>query len=174
MISGGAGDDILIVEKGHHILLAEEGNDKLYGGEGNDLLISDKGHDYLSGSVGNDIYVVAQREGNVVIMDNQGHNRVFITGVDKNKPLISLREGDDEILRSQDNQFTLTIKDQYFKSSPSCQVEQKAKEVDSVNLSAIIYEMAQFNQTQLSSMVGGQLPSTPDWSLLPVIINHLN
>lgn len=174
VISGGAGDDILIVEKGHHILLAEEGNDKLYGGEGNDLLISDKGHDYLNGSVGNDIYVVAQREGNVVIMDNQGHNRVFITGVDKNKPLISSREGDDEIFRSQDNQFTLTIKDQYFKSLPSCQVEQKAKEVDSVNLSAIIYEMAQFNQTQLSSMVGGQLPSTPNWSLLPVIINHLN
>ncbi len=40
-------------------------------------------------------------------------------------------------------------------------------------LVSIVHEMAQFNQTQLSSMQGTFLPEAKEWTLMPTITKHL-
>ncbi|WP_232799119.1 anthrax toxin-like adenylyl cyclase domain-containing protein [Proteus vulgaris] len=173
IISGGGGDDTLIVTKGHHILLAEEGNDSLYGGDGNDVLISDKGNDYLEGGVGNDIYIINRHKGEVTVFDSQGDNKLFIIGLKQAETLLSSRENSDELLKTEDSEFTLRIKDRYQAEKSHHEIIQVEAELSDIGLNTIIHEMAQFNANQLASMNGSQLPPSLDWSLLPVVVNQL-
>lgn len=173
VIVGGKGNDTLIVEGGHHILFANEGNDKLFGGKGNDVLISDTGNDYLDGGEGNDIYLINKHHGEVMIDDSQGDNTLFITGLNKDEMMSSSRDDNDEILCSLDNTFIVRIKNKYKESQASYQIEQRERVLTDEALVSIIHEMAQFNQNQLSSMKGAFLPEAQDWTLLPIITQHL-
>ncbi|OAT26080.1 hypothetical protein M983_2240 [Proteus myxofaciens ATCC 19692] len=177
ILAGGEGDDTLIVEDGHHLLFANEGNDKLYGGHGNDVLVSEHGNDYLEGGEGDDIYLITKHRGEVIVNDTQGDNTLFILGLNGGEVMSHSRDGDDEILRSQeeDADFTVRIKDKYSanENNVSYQIELRDERLTSEAYASIIDAMAKFNETQLSSMKGTDLPAAPDWSLLPVITGYL-
>ncbi|TFU22295.1 calcium-binding protein, partial [Proteus mirabilis] len=174
VIAGGKGNDTLIVEGGQHILFANEGDDKLYGGKGNDVLISESGNDYLEGGEGDDIYLINKHHGEITINDHVGKNVIFITGLDKDEVMLSSRDNDDEVLLSQDKSFTVRIKNKYKEELQSTyQIEQREEVLSDEALVSIVHEMAQFNQTQLSSMQGTFLPEAKEWTLMPIITKHL-
>ena len=54
-ISGGAGDDLIMADRGNDIIDGGTGNDGLTGGVGSDTITGGDGNDLLSGGVGNDI-----------------------------------------------------------------------------------------------------------------------
>ncbi|WP_320204995.1 calcium-binding protein, partial [Proteus mirabilis] len=174
VIDGGKGDDHIVVNEGHHILFANEGDDKLYGGKGNDVLISDSGNDYLQGGEGDDIYLINKHYGEITINDNEGKNVIYITGLDKDEVMLSSRDNDDEVLFSQDKNFIVRIKNKYKEQPQSVyQIEQREHMLSDEVLASIVHEMAQFNQTQLSSMQGTFLPEAKEWTLMPIITKHL-
>ena len=74
VISGTAGNDVLIVKKGNNliqglggddIIIGGKGNDCLIGGDGNDIIIGGRGNDNIQGDNGDDILIGGQ--GNNVI-----------------------------------------------------------------------------------------------------------
>lgn len=65
ILDGGLGDDILTGSAGNDLLLGGEGDDKLLGLAGRDVLIGGDGHDSLTGGVGDDLLI-----GGATIYDN--------------------------------------------------------------------------------------------------------
>lgn len=77
------GDDVLIGTPLDDVIDGLGGNDVIYGGDGNDLLIGNKGRDILRGEAGDDTYFWNLGDGNDIIEDDQGSNRLeFGPGID--------------------------------------------------------------------------------------------
>ncbi len=172
VIDGGKGDDHIVVNHGHHILIAGDGNDNLNAGSGNDLLISQSGHDYLNGGVGSNVYIVQKRQGNVTVYDEGENSHLFITGLSEQDTFTYSEIGDDMQYKSQDNQFTLTVKTKENNHSSVILIE-KQSSLSMQSLASIIQEMAQFNEQQLTIMQGSEFIPSPTWSPLSLVTKHL-
>ncbi|WP_109406121.1 RTX toxin [Proteus hauseri] len=172
VIDGGNGDDHIVVNGGHHILIAGEGNDNINAGSGNDLLISQSGHDYLNGGAGNNIYIVQKRQGNVTVYDEGENSHLFITGLSEQDTFTYSEIGDDMQYRSQDNQFTLTVKTKENNNSSVILIE-KQNTFSMQSLASIIQDMAQFNEQQLTTMQGSEFIPSSTWSPLTLVTKHL-
>ncbi|WP_235409947.1 calcium-binding protein, partial [Proteus terrae] len=172
VINGGKGDDHIVVNHGHHILIAGEGNDNLNAGSGNDLLISEFGDDYLSGGVGHNVYVVNKRHGEVTVYDEGSSSHLFISGLSEHDKLIASQVDDDMQYKTQDNQFVLTVKKPQDETGKSVSIIEKQSELSAQSLAAIIQEMAQFNEQQLTIMQGSEFTSPSVWSPLPVVVKY--
>ncbi|QEZ91132.1 RTX toxin [Proteus sp. CD3] len=172
VIDGGKGDDHIVVNHGHHILIAGDGNDNLNAGSGNDLLISQSGHDYLNGGIGSNVYIVQKRQGNVTVYDEGENSHLFITGLSEQDTFTYSEIGDDIQYKSQDNQFTLTVKTKENNHSSVILIE-KQSSLSMQSLASIIQEMAQFNEQQLTTMQGSEFIPSPTWSPLSLVTKHL-
>jgi len=77
------GDDVLHGTPEDDVIDGRGGNDKIYGGGGDDLIIGGKGRDILNGQDGDDTYFWSPGDGNDVVIDSLGHNRLeFGAGVE--------------------------------------------------------------------------------------------
>lgn len=74
VLSGGAGNDVLLSRGYHDSLVGGEGSDELYAGTGNDTLDGGGGIDWLYGEAGDDIFLTTLRAG--------GANRDHYNGAD--------------------------------------------------------------------------------------------
>ena len=173
VIDAGAGDDSIVVNHGHHILIAGEGNDSLNAGSGNDLLISGSGLDYLSGGTGSNVYIVKKRCGEVIVYDEGKNSHIFISGLSEHDRLIYSQIGDERQYKTQDNQFTLTLRVKEDEINSSVTVIEKQSTLSIPSLALIIQEMAQFNEQQLAIMQGSEFIPSPIWSPLPLVTKHL-
>jgi len=72
LICGGGGNDTIIGGTGDDHLLGENGNDKILGGIGNDI---------LEGGAGDDTYIYEYLDGDDVIIDNSGMNKILCLNV---------------------------------------------------------------------------------------------
>ncbi|MCT8230963.1 calcium-binding protein [Proteus terrae] len=172
VINGGKGDDHIVVNHGHHILIAGEGNDNLNAGSGNDLLISEFGDDYLSGGVGHNVYIVNKRHGEVTIYDEGSSSHLFISGLSEHDKLIASQVDDDMQYKTQDNQFVLTVKRPQDEADKTVSIIEKQSVLSAQSLAAIIQEMAQFNEQELTIMQGSEFTSPSAWSPLPVVVKY--
>lgn len=170
VINGGKGDDHIVVNHGHHVLIAGEGNDNLNAGSGNDLLISESGNDYLSGGTGNNVYIVKKRYGEVTVYDEGNNSHLFISGLSEHDKLIASQVGDDMQYKTQDNQFVLTVKRPQDEADKTISIIEKQSVISTQSLAAIIQEMAQFNEKQLTIMQGSEFTPPSVWSPLSVVV----
>jgi Ca2+-binding RTX toxin-like protein len=76
---GAAGDDVIYGEVGADILEGSSGEDFLYGGDGDDTLIGGYDNDTLIGGLGNDTYLYSSGDGDDVIEDNNGVNKLILS-----------------------------------------------------------------------------------------------
>lgn len=90
-LHGEEGDDVLFGESGADVMHGGAGEDTLHGGDGDDKLIGGTGNDHLFGGKGNDSYLFASGDGNDVISDTSGINRIEFTDV--NSQDIIIRRG---------------------------------------------------------------------------------
>ncbi len=74
---GGAGDDLLIGDKGNDKLYGGDGNDTLYGGMGDDILNAGSGSDNLIGGLGNDC--LSNYEGYAILNGGSGYDNYHIS-----------------------------------------------------------------------------------------------
>ena len=79
---GGDGADHLIGGIGNDLLDGGAGNDHLEGGANDDTLIGGKGADLLEGGDGNDTYRFGNADGNDVINDTSGTDKIVYIGDD--------------------------------------------------------------------------------------------
>jgi len=85
---GGAGDDLLIAGKndrlyggdGNDTLIGADGVSYLYGGDGEDILVGGRGNDFLEGGHGDDTYLFSPGDGQDVIRETSGFDRVLFDG----------------------------------------------------------------------------------------------
>jgi Ca2+-binding RTX toxin-like protein len=88
VITGGAGNDLVMGETGDDIVIGGAGSDIVQGNEGDDLLIGGLGMDYLGGGPGADIFKFSAGESGTganadFINDfNPGEDRIDLTGID--------------------------------------------------------------------------------------------
>lgn len=87
---GGNGNDIILGDdqdrtiyggNGNDTLLGDTGNEIMVGGSGNDTISGGAGDDQLRGESGDDTYIFGRGFSNDSIVDGQGNNRVFFTGL---------------------------------------------------------------------------------------------
>lgn len=78
VLFGNLGSDSLYGENGNDILRGNEGDDFLYGGDGDDALRGEAGDDLMEGGNGNDTYFFNAGDGNDIINDTGGHDRLRI------------------------------------------------------------------------------------------------
>lgn len=173
VIDGGEGNDHLIVYTGHHILIAGKGDNILNGGSGNDLLISEFGNDYLSGGNGTNSYIIQKRKGHITVYDEGENSRIIVTGFDDNEALYSLIEDNNLHYRTADNQFAITIVGNKNKVVSPIIMIKRQPQWSADKLANIIYEMALFNEKQLSSMQGSQYTSPLNWNPEIIAVDQL-
>ncbi len=103
-IYGGDGNDTLFAENGGDYLNGEAGDDDIRGHVGNDTIIGGLGNDVLDGSRGDDIYHFNYGDGNDVIEEDRGTDKIVfgsgitaamldITRLDNNDVLIDIDGG---------------------------------------------------------------------------------
>jgi Ca2+-binding RTX toxin-like protein len=89
-------------------LLGNKNDDRLYGNEANDSLEGGKGNDYLEGGKGDDTYFFEYGNGQDIIVDSDGVNRLFIEHKQGEVPVllrkISLIEGSETIYAEFDGE----------------------------------------------------------------------
>jgi Ca2+-binding RTX toxin-like protein len=72
------GNDWITGDDGNEVISALGGDDFVYSGKGDDTLEGGSGNDYLSGDAGNDTYIYSTGDGNDIIRDTKGINRLVI------------------------------------------------------------------------------------------------
>jgi Ca2+-binding RTX toxin-like protein len=106
-LQGNNGDDILQGDEGNDRLFGQLGNDQLYGGagdddlfgnEGNDSLNGGTGADNLSGGTGNDTYNYARGDGDDLILDDAGNDRIVLGEGISASDISVQRQGNDLVL----------------------------------------------------------------------------
>ncbi|MFT5548183.1 MAG: Ca2+-binding RTX toxin-like protein [Candidatus Azotimanducaceae bacterium] len=81
ILDGGLGDDWIYGNGGADELMGRDGVDNLYGGSGDDRLQGGIGSDYLEGGDDNDLYIVSIGDGRDTIVDSNGINTLFLSGL---------------------------------------------------------------------------------------------
>ncbi|MCP4993429.1 MAG: hypothetical protein GY934_06545, partial [Gammaproteobacteria bacterium] len=109
ILAGGAGNDVLQGGDGADILASDAGNDVLYGDGGSDVLTGGVGDDQLDGGLGDDIYHFSRGDGQDIISDVRGNNRIEYSDIASTE-IIVRRSGDDLVLfnRNNDDQVAVT------------------------------------------------------------------
>jgi Ca2+-binding RTX toxin-like protein len=111
-LQGNNGDDILQGDEGNDHLFGQLGNDQLFGGEGDDFLYGNEGNDSLSGGTGddnlsggtgNDTYHYNRGDGDDLILDSAGTDKIVL-GADITASDISVQKnGNDLVLLILEN-----------------------------------------------------------------------
>jgi VCBS repeat-containing protein len=111
-LQGNNGDDILQGDEGNDRLFGQLGNDQLYGGagsdnlfgnEGNDTLTGGTGTDNLSGGTGNDTYLYNRGDGDDLILDDGGNDRIKLGEGISADDISVQKNGNDLILQALEN-----------------------------------------------------------------------
>ena len=76
LLDGGEGDDTIYGGQSTDTIIGGSGNDTVSAGFGNDIIHGGTGNDILQGSYGDDTYVYKLGDGNDVISDNKGVNKL--------------------------------------------------------------------------------------------------
>jgi len=97
VLEGGPDDDDLAGEWGRDRLLGEEGDDVLTGGPGADEIWGGPGNDRLAGGPAADVYFYRRGDGNDVLFDREGENRLVLYRVSPSQ-VSEHREGSDLVL----------------------------------------------------------------------------
>lgn len=77
-LDGGDGRDLLFGDWAHDRLFGGAGDDELDGGPGDDWLSGGEGADRLSGGVGDDTFVYRRGDGDDIVIDSSGANRLVL------------------------------------------------------------------------------------------------
>ena len=133
----GSGDDVvygtsrnewLISDDGDDLLFGGGGDDRLWAGPGADILDGGEGNDQLLGETGNDTYLFRRGSGQDTIIDTDatpGNVDTIWLGSNLTPEDITLRRSENNIvLRINDTDDTLTIKDFFRNNSSLNKVEQ--------------------------------------------------
>ncbi|MEW6351484.1 MAG: calcium-binding protein [Thermodesulfobacteriota bacterium] len=121
-------DETLINMDGDALLVAGGGNDQIWAGEGNDILDPGPGNDLLKGDLGNDTYIVRRYSGNDTIIDvdpTPGNVDTIWLGSNLTPADVYLkRSGTDLVLRINDTEDKVTVKDYFRNDSTLNRIEQ--------------------------------------------------
>jgi hypothetical protein len=82
---------------GNDVLIADDGDDWLEGGEGDDELTGGPGDDYLFGGYGNDQYYYKPGDGNDLIVDPVGANRLTLAA-ELSPSVVMIPDGPDLVI----------------------------------------------------------------------------
>ena len=96
------------------------GDDRIYGGSGNDTLGGGTGNDTLADESGNDAYAYNPGDGNDLIIDDFGTDRVTLgSGITPADVVLTRSIGDENDLRIsfQGMAGSITVQDQFYSSS---------------------------------------------------------
>ena len=124
-VSGGDGNDSISGREGEDVLDGGAGWDELYGNEGADQLIGGLGDDYLGGGTGNDrlqgdegndIYLFGTGDGQDIVIDSIGNNKVLLTGGLTDSQISMSKVGTDLIVSISGKSDRLTVKDWFAAS----------------------------------------------------------
>jgi Ca2+-binding RTX toxin-like protein len=97
-VNTGDGDDVVTAGGFDDTIAGGKGNDTLSGGDGGDTLIGGKDDDILNGGGGDDLYIFNRGDGQDVITDNNGFNRIlFGEGITANN-IYARQEGNDLVI----------------------------------------------------------------------------
>jgi|GEM_PF-5643504 len=113
-IDGERGNDKLYGNDGNDELDGDVGKDKLVGGSGNDELDGGAGNDKLIGGSGSDLFIFDDRDGDDVIKDFSGQDRIEIdaNGVrDFNDLTIRNNKDGDAVVTWGDPDASITLTD---------------------------------------------------------------
>lgn len=113
-IDGERGNDKLFGNDGNDELDGDLGKDKLVGGKGNDELDGGAGNDKLIGGSGSDLFIFDDRDGNDIIQDFSGQDRIEIdvNGVrDFNDLTIRNNKDGDAVVSWGDPDSSITLID---------------------------------------------------------------
>uniref|UniRef100_UPI0034DE183A cadherin-like domain-containing protein n=1 Tax=Candidatus Thiodubiliella endoseptemdiera TaxID=2738886 RepID=UPI0034DE183A len=99
-------------------ILGTDGDNNLKGGFGNDNIIGLKGDDVLKGDFGSDKYYYQKGDGNDIIDDYSGENRLILADINADEITIS-RSDNDAILTIISTGETITFKGQFFNAAIS-------------------------------------------------------
>lgn len=111
-LDGGNENDLLFGGLGNDTLVGSYGDDVLYGEMGDDLLAGGKGNDQLHGGDGNDLYVFNAGDGQDIIDDQAGTNRLLLRGAFPSAVKLN-RVGDDLLISWTGSTDTITVKNHF-------------------------------------------------------------
>ena len=145
ILYGGGGNDFLYGGDGNDTLYGGLGNDTLYGGDGNDILYGGSafpwsaddildgglGSDTLYGGDGNDNYIYHRGDGNDVVHDKGGTDKIVFSDLGL-EDLEFIQQGNDLVIRVTATGETVTISDHYAKDSQKVEiiVDKNGREMD--------------------------------------------
>ena len=128
VIYGTSRNERLTNDTGDALLVGGGGNDTIWAGPGADILDGGEGNDTLMGETGNDTYIFRRGSGQDTIIDadsTPGNIDTIWLGSNLTPEDITLRRSENNIvLRINDTNDTLTIKDFFRNNSPLNRVEQ--------------------------------------------------
>ncbi|WLQ15861.1 putative Ig domain-containing protein [Hahella aquimaris] len=78
IIEGGINDDKLFGDGGNDVITGDFGNDYIEGNDGQDTLEGGEGNDRLWGGAGDDTYIYTMGDGQDIILDLQGNNKITL------------------------------------------------------------------------------------------------
>ncbi|HAV4464771.1 putative Ig domain-containing protein [Acinetobacter baumannii] len=114
-IIGNSGNNTISAGDGNDTLQGGFGNDEINGGTGDDTLIGGLGNDVLYGGLGNDQYIFKDNDGDDVIVDSDGLNKIYLNHSLSNQiSLHVISDGDLTITYGENS--NILIKD-YFNYS---------------------------------------------------------
>ena len=143
---GGLGNDTLTGGSGNDILYGGDGDDTLNGGAGNDILDGGAGNDYLNGGAGDDIYLFGSGDGQDVISDNLGSNKLIFKDNVYSTDIGVFKSGNNLILGISGGTDTVTVQN-WFHSAPYrlAQVElSDGSFISDIDINLIIQQMSAY------------------------------
>lgn len=111
-LQGEAGPDRLWAGKGNDLLRGGDGDDRLFGQMGDDRLWGEEGADLLEGGPGDDVYFYRLGDGDDLIRDRAGANRLVLLRIEPSQVSTEV-VGEDLLVRvdAGDRSGTLLIED---------------------------------------------------------------
>ncbi len=119
-VNGQAGDDLVLGGGGNDLLFGGAGADRLYGGWGRDTLYGNlsadtltggPGADRLEGGAGNDSYLYRPGDGDDLVLDRAGQNRLFLVNIRPHQATVEAVGADLLVHVRVGAPATLTVKD---------------------------------------------------------------
>ncbi|CAK0778396.1 serralysin [uncultured Gammaproteobacteria bacterium] len=143
---GGTGNDTLTGASGNDVIFSDAGNDTINAGAGNDILSGGVGTDALNGGLGDDIYLFRRGEGQDILSDTGGQDRLLL-GADIVPDQVWLSHtGSDLVIDLVGGSDRVTIKNWYI--DPANQVETLASRdgwsLDHTQVDQLVAAMAAF------------------------------
>lgn len=173
ILLGGDGRDMLMNLSGESFMHGGKGDDRLLGGFDQDTLTGGRGDDVLRGGFGDDTYIFRQGDGNDLISESGGHDKLIFKDVEESQLQFS-RSGLDLNINIQDTDDRVTIKRWYMSNRNKVESIETAggNQVDLEHQSQLLAQsMGGFNILGMGNMTFNALLEDSPLAVLAAAIN---